>query len=89
MKTFVVFMFVVVLTGFASLGCTGTAGEQEVEKMCTQLMKLRGVDKDQNADPTEEMKKCKTDKMITDVSPETANCRIGASDVDTFWNKCR
>ncbi len=89
MKRFILMAFAIAMTGIVSLGCTAKAGEQEVERMCKQLMELRGVSKNADLDPAEEMTKCKTDKMITDVSAETAACRISAKDVDTFWNKCR
>jgi hypothetical protein len=36
----------------------------------------------------ENVKKCKTDKISSDVSKETAQCRIKAKTVDDFWNKC-
>jgi hypothetical protein len=36
----------------------------------------------------ENVKKCKTDKISSDVSKETAQCRIKAKSVDDFWNKC-
>jgi hypothetical protein len=36
----------------------------------------------------ENVKKCKTDKISSDISKETAQCRIGAKTVDDFWNKC-
>jgi uncharacterized protein (DUF4415 family) len=34
------------------------------------------------------VKKCKTDKISSDISRETARCRINAKSVDDFWNKC-
>lgn len=36
----------------------------------------------------ENVKKCKTDKISSDISKETAGCRIKAKSVDEFWNKC-
>jgi chemotaxis protein histidine kinase CheA len=36
----------------------------------------------------ENVKKCKTDKISSDISKETAKCRIDAKSVDDFWNKC-
>jgi len=36
----------------------------------------------------ENVKKCKSDKISSDVSRETAKCRIEAKTVDDFWNKC-
>ena len=76
--------------GLSSAGCAGKATDQEVEKMCRHLTTLRGDKVDgADADPAEALNKCKTDKMITDVSSETAACRLAANDVDTFWNKCR
>jgi len=36
----------------------------------------------------ENVKKCKTDKISSDISKETAKCRIGAKSVDEFWNTC-
>ena len=36
----------------------------------------------------ENVKKCKTDKISSDISRETAKCRIGAKSVDEFWNTC-
>jgi len=36
----------------------------------------------------ENIKKCKTDKISSDISKETALCRIKAKAVDEFWNNC-
>jgi hypothetical protein len=36
----------------------------------------------------ENVKKCKTDRISSDISRETARCRTGAKTVDEFWNKC-
>ena len=36
----------------------------------------------------ENVKKCKTDRISSDISKETAQCRIKAQSVDAFWNKC-
>jgi len=36
----------------------------------------------------ENVKKCKVDKISSDISKETAKCRMDAKSVDDFWNKC-
>jgi membrane-associated HD superfamily phosphohydrolase len=36
----------------------------------------------------ENVKKCKTDRISSDISKETAQCRLKAESVDAFWNKC-
>jgi len=85
MKRLIAALCGIVLLGAGIGGCGSKAGDQEIEQMCKRLLTLRGGEE---AAP-EEMEKCKADKMITDVSAETAACRIAANDVDTFWNKCR
>lgn len=73
------------------LGCSSKASEQEVDRMCRNLTELRKAKQGDSAqtDIDAEIKKCKADPIVADVSPKTAACRIAAKDVDTFWNKCR
>lgn len=89
MKNLVTSFLFVVAVASVFLGCAGKATDPEVEQMCRHLTELRSKGNATEANTAEELQKCKADKMVTDVSSETAACRIAAKDVDTFWNKCR
>ena len=90
MKKWILISLIAATVAAFTPACAGKATDQEVEQMCRHLAELRGPKGDDaETSAAEELGKCKADRMVADVSSETAACRIAAKDVDTFWNKCR
>lgn len=73
---------VVAMVLFAA--CVERATDADLDRMCARLVELRP-----SADATEVVTKCKQDAARERTKKRIADCRAEASDLDTFWNKCR
>jgi len=83
-------IFAIMIACFLLPGCVEKASAEDIEKMCQKLTSLRGAaDSENPADGADALNKCKSDPMIVNASKDVATCRIGAADIDTFWNRCK
>jgi hypothetical protein len=68
--------------------CVKRASDAEVDQMCQRLVQLHPewtTAEEQNT----ELEGCRAEANHNRPFKRVADCRIGAADLDTYWNRCR
>jgi flagellar biosynthesis/type III secretory pathway protein FliH len=82
----VIFVSLLLTVWVFAIGCVTKASDAEIDQACQQLSKIQGGSEE---GAEERLNKCKQDLKNEGVAQKAALCRAKASDLDSFWNKCR